>query len=82
LWIPLFKSDRPWVIRSASKWLELCRQGETVGAHLKPVVAKDAVLVSDAAGAYGTFADENGILDIVLMTSRGEHSTKASTFET
>ena len=34
------------------------------------------MLVSDAAGAYDTFADENGILDIVLMTSRGEHSTR------
>jgi ISXO2 transposase-like protein len=49
------------------------RQGETIGAHLQPLVAKDAVLVSDGAGAYGTFADENSILHIALITSRGEH---------
>jgi transposase-like protein len=48
-------------------------QGETIGAHLKPVVAKDALLVSDGAGAYGQFAHENDILHIPIYASRGEH---------
>lgn len=42
-------------------------------AHLKPVVAKDAVLVSDGRDAYGAFAHAEAILHIPIIASRGEH---------
>lgn len=47
--------------------------GTTFAAHLKPIVAKDAVLVSDGRAAYGAFALANDILHIGIVASRGEH---------
>ena len=46
----------------------------TFAAHLAPVVAKDAVLVSDGRDAYGSFAHANAILHIPIIASRGEHA--------
>jgi transposase-like protein len=48
-------------------------EGRTFKAYLAPVVAKDAVLVSDGRPAYGAFAEDAGILHIPIITSRGEH---------
>jgi transposase-like protein len=45
----------------------------TFAAHLAPVIAKDAVLVSDGRDAYGAFAHAEGILHIPIIASRGEH---------
>ena len=45
----------------------------TFAMHLTPVVAKDAVLVSDGRDAYGAFAHANDILHIPIIASRGEH---------
>ena len=45
----------------------------TFVAHLTPVVAKDAVLVSDGRNAYAVFAHAQNILHISLVASRGEH---------
>lgn len=44
----------------------------TFQAHLKPVVATDAVLVSDGRAAYGQFADAVGITHITCIASAGE----------
>ena len=41
---------------------------------LKPVVAHDALLVSDGRAAYGQFADEAGLLHISLNASKGERT--------
>jgi transposase-like protein len=46
---------------------------DTFAAHLTPVVAKDAVLVSDGRDAYGAFAHANAILHIPIIASHGEH---------
>ena len=40
---------------------------------LKPLVAKDAVLVSDGRAAYASFAHAEKILHVAVITSRGEH---------
>ena len=40
---------------------------------LKPVVAKDAVLVSDGRDAYASFAHAEKILHVPIIRSRGEH---------
>jgi hypothetical protein len=48
----------------------------TFAAHLAPIVAKDAVLVSDGRDAYGAFAHAENILHIAIITSRGEHAYK------
>lgn len=45
---------------------------ETIGAHLKPVVAQDAVLVTDGNKAYQAFAAVTGITQIALIASDGE----------
>jgi transposase-like protein len=45
----------------------------TFAAHLAPIVAKDAVLVSDGRDAYGAFAHAESILHIPIIASRGEH---------
>ena len=45
----------------------------TTAEVLKPLVAKDAVLVSDGRGAYAAFAHAESILHIPIITSRGEH---------
>ena len=48
-------------------------QAASIHRVLRPVVAKDTVLVSDGADAYASFAAEKGIDHIGLVTSRGEH---------
>lgn len=47
---------------------------ETIGAHLLPVVAKDAVLVTDGNRAYEAFAAETGITQMALVASQGERT--------
>ncbi|MGH7261966.1 MAG: IS1595 family transposase [Nitrospiraceae bacterium] len=47
-------------------------QGSTFKAALAPVVAKDALLVTDGRAAYGRFADDAGLLHISLNASKGE----------
>ena len=41
---------------------------------MKPVVAQDALLVSDGRAAYGQFADHAGLLHIALNASKGERT--------
>lgn len=41
---------------------------------MKPVVAPDALLVSDGRAAYATFADQVGLLHIGLNASKGERT--------
>ena len=48
-------------------------EGTTFKARLAPLVARDAVLVSDGRRAYASFADELGIWHIALNASKGEH---------
>ncbi len=48
-------------------------EGPTFKRLLKPVVATDAVLVSDGRAAYGQFAGETGIQHVVIVASAGEH---------
>jgi transposase-like protein len=50
-------------------------EGRTFAAFLKPVVAKDAVLVSDGRAAYGLFAREAGIDHVSLNARAGERSS-------
>ena len=52
------------------------RKGGTIAASLRPVVARDALLVSDGAGggSYRAFADAEGILHVGLNTKAGEHT--------
>jgi transposase-like protein len=45
----------------------------TFAHRLKPIVAKDALLVSDGRDAYGAFAQAEKILHIPIITSRREH---------
>jgi transposase-like protein len=45
----------------------------TTAEVLKPIVAKDAVLVSDGRDAYAAFAHAESILHIAIIASRGEH---------
>lgn len=47
-------------------------EGRTFQAHLAPVVAVDAVLVTDGRAAYGQFADAAGIAHITCIASAGE----------
>lgn len=49
-------------------------QGSTFARVLNPVVAHDALLVSDGRSAYGQFADAAGLLHIALNTSKGERT--------
>lgn len=49
-------------------------QGRTFAAVLRPVVAKDALLVSDGRAAYGQFADAANILHIAINASEGRHT--------
>jgi transposase-like protein len=51
-------------------------QARTFAARLAPVVARDAVLVSDGRDAYGAFAHAEDILHIPIITSRGEYAYK------
>lgn len=50
-------------------------KGDTIAAVLKPIVARDALLVSDGAetSSYRTFANREGILHVGLNTRAGEH---------
>jgi transposase-like protein len=48
-------------------------EGATFKARLEPIVAKDAVLVSDCRQAYASFADDHGIWHIGINASKGEH---------
>jgi transposase-like protein len=47
--------------------------GSIVKTFLKPVVAADALLVSDGAKVYGGFAKEIGIAHKAVIATRGEH---------
>ena len=47
---------------------------ETIGAHLRPVVARDAVLVTDGNKAYEAFAAVTDITQIALVASAGERT--------
>ena len=49
-------------------------EGSTFVRMLKPVVARDALLVSDGRAAYATFADHAGLLHIALNASKGERT--------
>lgn len=49
-------------------------EGGTFARVLKPVVAHDALLVSDGRAAYGQFADAAGLLHISLNASKGERT--------
>ena len=48
--------------------------GKTFAAVLEPVVAKDAVLVTDGRAAYGQWAEAANVLNIWLNASKGERS--------
>ena len=48
------------------------RSALSIGAVLEPVIAKDAVLVSDGAQAYRVVADKAGIAHVGLNLSAGE----------
>lgn len=48
-------------------------QGHTIKAFLRPVVARDALLVSDGAKVYGSFAREIGIEHKAVVASQGVH---------
>lgn len=47
-------------------------EGATFKRVLAPVLAPDALLVSDGRAAYGGFAQEGGLLHIALNASAGE----------
>lgn len=47
-------------------------EGRTFSAYLAPIVAADAVLVSDGRAAYGQFADAAGIAHITCVASQGK----------
>jgi hypothetical protein len=48
------------------------RSTESIAAVLEPVVAKSAILVSDGAQAYRTFADQARIVHVALNLSERE----------
>ncbi len=47
-------------------------EGATFTRVLKPVLAPDALLVSDGRAAYGAFAEDAGLLHIALNATAGE----------
>ena len=47
-------------------------EGRTFAAYLAPVIAKDAVLVSDGRPAYAAFAAARDILHIAVVAAHGE----------
>jgi transposase-like protein len=57
------------------------RSEKSVTEVLKPVVAQDAVLVTDGDKAFGAFADNAKILHIGLVASKGEHSYEEFHFQ-
>lgn len=46
-------------------------EGATIKSILRPVVAQDALLVSDGAKVYGSFAREAGIEHVAVVATRG-----------
>ena len=48
-------------------------EGGMIKTFLKPVVAADALLVSDGAKAYGSFAKEIGIEHKAVVAAHGQH---------
>jgi transposase-like protein len=46
----------------------------TIGSHLLPIVAKDAILVTDGNRAYEAFAAKTGITQMALVASAGERT--------
>ena len=49
-------------------------EGPTFARLLQPIVARDALLVSDGRPAYGLFADAAGLLHVSLNASAGERT--------
>ena len=49
-------------------------EAPTFARVMKPVVAQDALLVSDGRAAYGQFADHEGLLHIALNANKGERT--------
>ena len=49
-------------------------KGATFKRILAPVVAHDALLVTDGRAAYSQFADDAGLLHIALNASRAERT--------
>ena len=49
-------------------------EGPTFARVLKPVLAHDALLVSDGKAAYATLADHAGLLHIALNASKGKRT--------
>ncbi len=49
-------------------------EAPTFARVMKPVVAQDALLVSAGRGAYGQFADREGLLHIALNANKGERT--------
>ena len=47
--------------------------GDTIKSFLRPVVARDALLVSDGAKVYGSFAKEIGIEHKAVVARQGVH---------
>lgn len=53
--------------------------GDTIKAVLRPVVARDALLMSDGAKVYGSFAREIGIEHRAVIVSAGRHVADGTT---
>ena len=49
------------------------RSAKSIAAVLAPIVAKDAILVSDGAHAYSAFAEHEQIAHVRLIISAGQH---------
>jgi len=49
-------------------------EAPTFARVMRPVVAADALLVSDSRAAYAQFADDTGLLHIALNASKGERT--------
>ena len=58
--------------KATSDALLLDLSAATIGSHLKPIVARDAVLVTDGNRAYETFAADTGITQMALVAGHGE----------
>ena len=50
------------------------KSAASITAVLQPVVAKDAMLVSDGAHAYSSFAQAAGLLHLALIATQGERT--------
>lgn len=67
----LIVQDWPGATMDQVKW-DL--EGATFKHVLKPVLAPDALLVSDGRAAYGAFAEDAGLLHIAHNVSAGERA--------